>query len=100
MSSLLSCVLRLHRFVKAGSAAAALGANPGAHDRPLTHGGGSSGGWRIANDRDGPDGAAQFELELAAEDLRAAAAALGRVTGAIGTEAVLDSLFSEFCIGK
>jgi len=39
-------------------------------------------------------------LEVAAEELRAAAAALGRVTGAIDTENVLDSIFSEFCIGK
>lgn len=46
------------------------------------------------------DYAEHFELEIAAEDLRAAAASLGRVTGAIGTEAVLDSLFAEFCIGK
>ena len=38
--------------------------------------------------------------ELAAEELRAAARVLGRLTGAIDTEAVLDSVFSEFCIGK
>jgi tRNA modification GTPase len=38
--------------------------------------------------------------ELAAEELRAAARALGRLTGAIDTEAVLDSVFAEFCIGK
>ncbi|KAJ2714233.1 tRNA modification GTPase gtpbp3, mitochondrial [Coemansia spiralis] len=37
---------------------------------------------------------------LAAEELRAAAAALGRITGHIGTEDVLDALFSTFCIGK
>jgi tRNA modification GTPase len=40
------------------------------------------------------------QLEVACEELRVAARALGRVTGAIDTEAVLDSIFSEFCIGK
>ncbi|GAB4823187.1 hypothetical protein N2152v2_010233 [Parachlorella kessleri] len=44
--------------------------------------------------------AAPLQVEIAAEELRFAAKALGRVTGAIDTEAVLDSLFSEFCIGK
>lgn len=43
---------------------------------------------------------AALTLDIAAEELRAAARALGRVTGAIDTEDVLDSLFSEFCIGK
>jgi tRNA modification GTPase len=38
--------------------------------------------------------------ELAAEDLRLAARALERVTGRIGTEDVLDVIFSSFCIGK
>ena len=38
--------------------------------------------------------------ELAAEELRAAAHALGKVTGVIDTEDVLDAIFSEFCIGK
>ncbi|KAJ1724871.1 mitochondrial splicing system protein, partial [Coemansia biformis] len=37
---------------------------------------------------------------LGAEELRAAAAALGRITGRVGTEDVLDALFSQFCIGK
>jgi len=40
------------------------------------------------------------ELELAAEELRAAAKALGSVTGAIETEEVLEVIFGEFCIGK
>lgn len=40
------------------------------------------------------------ELELAAEELRTAACALGKITGAIDTEDVLDAIFSEFCIGK
>jgi len=38
--------------------------------------------------------------ELRAEELRQAAAALGRITGRIGAEDVLDALFREFCIGK
>ena len=39
-------------------------------------------------------------LELAAEDLRRASQALARLTGEIDAEAVLDRLFSSFCIGK
>lgn len=38
--------------------------------------------------------------ELRAEALRAAVRAIGRITGRVGIEAVLDSIFSEFCIGK
>jgi tRNA modification GTPase len=38
--------------------------------------------------------------ELAAEELRAAADALGRLIGVVDAEAVLDRLFSAFCIGK
>jgi tRNA modification GTPase len=37
---------------------------------------------------------------LAAESLRAAAHALGRLTGRIDAEAILGSIFSRFCIGK
>lgn len=44
--------------------------------------------------------AVSCELELAAEELRAATRALGAVTGAVDTEEVLDQLFVEFCIGK
>lgn len=40
------------------------------------------------------------ESELVAEDLRAAVTALGRATGRVGTEEMLDALFSSFCIGK
>ncbi|KAL4433646.1 hypothetical protein ABPG75_000087 [Micractinium tetrahymenae] len=44
--------------------------------------------------------AAAGEIELACEELRAAARSLGRVVGAIDVEEVLSSLFEEFCIGK
>lgn len=40
------------------------------------------------------------ETELAAEDLRLAARDLGRITGRIDVEQVLDVIFREFCIGK
>ncbi len=40
------------------------------------------------------------EPELRGEALRAAAAALGRLTGMIGVEEILDGVFSGFCIGK
>lgn len=42
----------------------------------------------------------QQETELFAEDLRLAARALGRLTGRLGVEDVLDAVFREFCIGK
>jgi|CXWL01.1.fsa_nt_gi tRNA modification GTPase len=38
--------------------------------------------------------------ELAAEDVRLAASALGRLTGRIDVEDLLDEIFSSFCIGK
>ena len=38
--------------------------------------------------------------ELAGDDLRQAAEALARVTGAIGVEDILGEVFSTFCIGK
>ena len=38
--------------------------------------------------------------ELAAEDVRAAATAIGRLTGRIDVEDLLDEIFSSFCIGK
>lgn len=39
-------------------------------------------------------------LELRAEEIRVASDALGRITGRIGVEDVLDVVFSSFCIGK
>ena len=38
--------------------------------------------------------------ELRAEDLRRATDELGRITGRVGVEDLLDVIFSEFCIGK
>jgi tRNA modification GTPase len=39
-------------------------------------------------------------LELACEELRAAATQLGKITGKIWVDDVLDLVFSRFCIGK
>ena len=38
--------------------------------------------------------------ELMAEDLRFATRALGRITGRVGVEDILDLVFADFCIGK
>jgi tRNA modification GTPase len=38
--------------------------------------------------------------ELRAEDLRLTLRALGRITGSVGVEDILDTLFARFCIGK
>jgi tRNA modification GTPase len=38
--------------------------------------------------------------ELRGEDLRLAMRALGRITGHVGVEDILDTVFSKFCIGK
>lgn len=40
------------------------------------------------------------EPELAAEELRAAAHCLGRITGRVDVEEVLSAIFRDFCIGK
>ncbi|HSA80056.1 MAG TPA: tRNA uridine-5-carboxymethylaminomethyl(34) synthesis GTPase MnmE, partial [Geminicoccaceae bacterium] len=40
------------------------------------------------------------ELALLAEDLRLATRALGRITGRVGVDDILDRIFTEFCIGK
>ena len=38
--------------------------------------------------------------ELVAEDLRLAVRALGRITGRVDVEDILDIVFRDFCIGK
>jgi tRNA modification GTPase len=38
--------------------------------------------------------------DIVAEELRTAATALGRLTGQIDVEDVLDAIFEDFCIGK
>jgi len=38
--------------------------------------------------------------ELVSEDLRLAARALGRITGSIDAEDLLEVIFSQFCVGK
>jgi tRNA modification GTPase len=43
---------------------------------------------------------AATELALLSEDLRLATRALGRITGKVSVEDLLDRIFAEFCIGK
>ncbi|MGH6918998.1 MAG: tRNA uridine-5-carboxymethylaminomethyl(34) synthesis GTPase MnmE, partial [Geminicoccaceae bacterium] len=43
---------------------------------------------------------ADAELALVAEDLRLAVRSVGRITGRVGVEDLLDMIFGEFCIGK
>lgn len=45
-------------------------------------------------------GWSQRPPELTAEDLRLAARAIGRITGRVDVEDLLDVIFSDFCIGK
>ena len=45
---------------------------------------------------EGPSG----REELIAEELRAAAVTLGRLTGRVDVEDILDVIFRDFCIGK
>lgn len=40
------------------------------------------------------------QLELASEDLRLAARALGQIVGTIDVDQILDEIFAKFCIGK
>jgi tRNA modification GTPase len=40
------------------------------------------------------------DIELRADDLRLAADRLGRISGAVDVEDLLDVIFSQFCIGK
>ncbi len=41
-----------------------------------------------------------FELELLSEDLRMAARNIGKITGLVDVEDILEKIFKEFCIGK
>ncbi|TDK30374.1 tRNA uridine-5-carboxymethylaminomethyl(34) synthesis GTPase MnmE [Rhizobium deserti] len=43
---------------------------------------------------------AGHHLDLRSESLRAAASALGRITGRVDVEQLLDVIFSQFCVGK
>ncbi|MDD4556027.1 MAG: tRNA uridine-5-carboxymethylaminomethyl(34) synthesis GTPase MnmE [Alphaproteobacteria bacterium] len=40
------------------------------------------------------------EIELSAEDIRLAARSLGKITGRIEVDDILDKIFGDFCIGK
>ena len=42
----------------------------------------------------------EIELELLAEELRSAVNSLGRITGNVDVEDLLEVIFSDFCIGK
>ncbi|MBP5615102.1 MAG: tRNA uridine-5-carboxymethylaminomethyl(34) synthesis GTPase MnmE, partial [Alphaproteobacteria bacterium] len=39
-------------------------------------------------------------IELGAEDIRLAARALGKITGRVEVDEILDKIFSSLCIGK
>jgi tRNA modification GTPase len=45
-------------------------------------------------------GLAGGQEDLVAEELRTAATALGRLTGRVDVEDILDVIFRDFCIGK
>ena len=45
-------------------------------------------------------GCARGQPELLAEDLRLAMRAIGRITGRVDVEELLDFVFRDFCIGK
>ena len=40
------------------------------------------------------------EIELSAEDIRLAAREIGKITGRIEVDEILDKIFGSFCIGK
>ena len=40
------------------------------------------------------------EIELSAEDIRLATREIGKITGFIEVDEILDKIFSSFCIGK
>ena len=39
-------------------------------------------------------------LDLAAEELRTSIRHIGKITGQVGIEEILDVIFKDFCIGK
>lgn len=43
---------------------------------------------------------AKDDVVLSAEELRYAAQEIGKITGRVGVEDVLDVVFQQFCIGK
>ena len=45
-------------------------------------------------------GGANAEIVLAAEELRSATQALGKITGRVDVEEILGEIFQQFCIGK
>jgi len=51
-------------------------------------------------DRAVAEGAAAGREDIVAEELRLAARSLGRLTGRVDVEDILDSIFRDFCIGK
>lgn len=53
-----------------------------------------------ALDRASAGAADSQDMEMIAEDMRVAAQALGRITGRIDVEDLLDKIFKDFCIGK
>jgi len=55
---------------------------------------------RTATERTSEALRAELTLELAALDLRIAVNAVGEIVGKTTTEDLLDSIFSQFCIGK
>lgn len=48
--------------------------------------------------REGRD--ASLPMDILSEDLRNALDALGEITGEVGTEDILETMFSRFCVGK
>ena len=42
----------------------------------------------------------QKEIELSSEDIRLACRAIGKITGQVEVDEILDKIFSSFCIGK
>jgi tRNA modification GTPase len=55
---------------------------------------------RVATERAGEALDGDLSLELAALELRIAVAAVGEIVGKTATDDLLDSIFSQFCIGK